>query len=155
MFKEVHAAATSTLLTSAALMELAVRTIVAYKGIEPAVLEVEKFCSFADYFILCSGSSHRHVQALAQHLEETLSQAGTKPLGVEGLEEGQWVLMDYNTLIIHIFLEPLRDFYNLEDLWSEAPKTLIDPDNYPSNSALSPQEPATHADTDLEPIRHE
>ena len=136
-------------------MELAVRTIVAHKGIEPVVLEVEKFCSFADYFILCSGSSHRHVLALAQHLEEALSLAGIKPLGVEGLEEGQWVLLDYNALIIHIFLEPLRDFYNLEDLWSEAPKTLIDTDNYSPNSAISSQEPTAYADTDSELIPHE
>jgi len=136
-------------------MELAVRTIVAHKGIEPVLLEVEKFCSFADYFILCSGSSRRHVLALAQHLEETLSQAGVKPLGVEGLEEGQWVLLDYNTLIIHIFLDPLREFYNLEDLWSEAPKTLIDTDNYSPPSSLSSQEPTTHTDTDSELIRHE
>ncbi|MFA5183797.1 MAG: ribosome silencing factor [Syntrophales bacterium] len=155
MFKEVCAAAPSTPLTPAALLELAVRTIVAHKGIEPVVLEVEKFCSFADFFILCSGGSRRHVLALAQHLEEALSQAGVKPLGVEGLEEGQWVLLDYNSLIIHIFLEPLRDFYNLEDLWSEAPRTPIDTDNYSPNTSLSPQEPATYDATDPESIRHE
>ena len=62
------------------------------------LLEVTEFCSFADYFIICSGGSHRHVQALAQHVEEALAQAGHKPLGVEGLEEGQWVLLDYNTM---------------------------------------------------------
>ena len=114
------------------------------------LLEVTKLCSFADYFIICSGGSHRHVQALAQHVEETLAQAGVKPLGVEGLEEGQWVLLDYNTMLIHIFLQPLREFYNLENLWSEAPKTQIDTDVNGPNALTSSQEPLSDADTDPE-----
>jgi len=129
-------------------MELAVRTIVAYKGIEPVLLKVSEVCSFADYFIICSGGSRRHVLALAQHVEEALAQAGVKPLGVEGLQEGQWVLLDYNTMVIHIFLEPLREFYNLEDLWSEAPKTRIDPEHYARNSSVPSQEPLSNPDTD-------
>ena len=137
-------------------MELAVRTIAAHKGIEPVVLEVTKVCSFADYFIVCSGNSRRHVLALAQHVEEALAQAGVKPLGVEGLQEGQWVLLDYNTMVIHIFLQQLREFYNLEDLWSEAAKTTIDPDSDAFNSApLSSQETLSAGDTDTESIRHE
>jgi ribosome-associated protein len=134
---------------------LAIRTIVAHKGLELVILKVAEFCSFADYFVICSGGSHRHVQALAQHVEEALSQAGLKPLGVEGREEGQWVLMDYNIMVIHIFLEPLREFYNLEDLWSDAPKIQIDVDNYPLQVSHSPQEPVSAAETDTEPIHHE
>lgn len=125
----------------------------AHKGIDLVLLKVSEFCSFADYFLICSGGSRRHVQALAQHLEEALSRAGLKPLGVEGLEEGQWVLLDYNIMVIHIFLEPLRDFYNLEDLWSEAPKIQIDLDN---DSAPPSQETLSSvAETDSEPIHHE
>jgi ribosome-associated protein len=126
---------------------LAVRTIVAHKGIEPVLLEVAKFCSFADFFILCSGGSQRHVLALAQHVEEALAQAGVKPLGVEGREEGQWVLMDYNTVVVHIFLQPQREFYNLEDLWSEVPKTQIDSDSRPQTISTSSQESRSDADT--------
>jgi ribosome-associated protein len=129
---------------------LAVRTIVAHKGLEPVLLEVTKFCSFADFFILCSGGSHRHVTALAQHVEEALAQAGVKPLGVEGLEEGQWVLMDYNTVVIHIFLQPQREFYNLEDLWSEVPKTQIDIDSRAQTTSTSSQESRSDADTSPE-----
>jgi ribosome-associated protein len=133
-------------------MELAVRTIAAHQGIELVVLEVTKVCSFADYFIVCSGNSRRHVLALAQHVEEALAQVGVKPLGVEGLQEGQWVLLDYNTMVIHIFLQQLREFYNLEDLWSEAPKTTIDPDSDAFNSArLSSQETLSTGDTDVNP----
>jgi ribosome-associated protein len=131
---------------------LAVRTIVAHKGIDTVLLKVNEFCSFADYFIICSGGSRRHVQALAQHLEEALARTGLKPLGVEGLEDGQWVLLDYNIMVIHIFLEPMRDFYNLEDLWSDAPKIQIDQDN---ESAFSSQDPLATALTDSEPVHHE
>ncbi len=134
---------------------MAARTIVAHKGLEPVILEVTKFCSFADFFILCSGGSHRHVTALAQHVEEALAQAGVKPLGVEGLEEGQWVLMDYNTLVVHIFLQPQREFYNLEDLWSEVPKTQIDTDSSAQTASTSPEEPLSDAETDPESTHHE
>jgi ribosome-associated protein len=134
---------------------LAIKTIVAHKGMEPVLLEVTKFCSFADFFILCSGGSHRHVTALAQHVEEALAQAGVKPLGVEGLEEGQWVLMDYNTLVVHIFLQPQREFYNLEDLWSEVPKTQIDTDNNAQTASTSSPEPLSDAESDPESTHHE
>jgi len=116
------------------------------------LLKVSEFCSFADYFVICSGGSKRHVLALAEHLEEALSRAGLQPLGVEGREEGQWVLLDYNIMVIHIFLEPLRDFYNLEDLWSDAPKIQIDQDN---ESAFSSQDPLATALSDSEPVHHE
>ena len=122
---------------------------------EPVLLEVTKFCSFADFFILCAGGSHRHVTALAQHVEEALAQAGVKPLGVEGREEGQWVLMDYNTVVVHIFMQPLREFYNLEDLWSEVPKTQIDTDSSAPTASTSSQEPLSDADTAPEPSHHE
>jgi ribosome-associated protein len=134
---------------------LAVKTIVAHKGMEPVLLEVTKFCSFADFFILCSGGSHRHVTALAQHVEEALAQAGVKPLGVEGREEGQWVLMDYNTVVIHIFMQPLREFYNLEDLWSEVPKTQLDTDSSAQTAPNSSREPLPDTDTTPEPSHHE
>jgi ribosome-associated protein len=118
---------------------LAVRTIVDHKGLEPVILEVKGLCSFADYFIVCSGGSRRHVLALAQHLDEVLSKAGARPLGVEGLEEGQWVLMDFNDVVIHIFSQPLREFYNLEGLWAEAPQTPVDV-AMPLSSPFRPQE---------------
>jgi ribosome-associated protein len=126
---------------------LAVKTIVAHKGIDPVLLEVTEFCSFADFFVLCSGGSQRHVLALAQHVEEALAQAGVKPLGVEGREEGQWVLMDYNTVVVHIFLQPRREFYNLEDLWSEGPKTQIDIKSSTPASSTSSQESRSDTDT--------
>jgi ribosome-associated protein len=115
---------------------------------------VKGLCSFADYFLICSGTSRRHVLALAEHLEEALSQAGAKPLGVEGLQEGLWVLMDFNDLVIHIFSQPLREFYNLEDLWAEAPRTLWEAGSSDSPSPISgDSQPATGEDGDQ--TRHE
>ena len=109
-----------------------------HKALEPVLLEVKNLCSFADYFILCSGGSKRQVSALAQQVEEELAKVKVKPLGVEGKEEGLWVLMDYNAVVIHIFFRELREFYDLEGLWAGAPKTLMTP--YPS--AKSTTDPA-------------
>ena len=130
------------------------QTIDAVKGLDPVVLEVKGMCSFADYFVVCSGNSLRHVSALAQHLEEALARAGVKPLGVEGLQEGLWVLMDYNDIVIHIFSQPLREFYNLEGLWSEAPRIFMEiglPVSHSSRSGGS--SPTTPEETDQ--TRHE
>ena len=109
-----------TSLSSDGLVALVAETLVANKGLEPMILQVKGLCSFSDYFVICSGGSRRHVLALAQHLQEALKQAGVNPLGVEGLEDGHWVLLDYNDVVIHLFAKPLRDFYDLEGLWVEA-----------------------------------
>jgi ribosome-associated protein len=136
-------------------VELIVKTIVDHKGLEPVLLEVKGLCSFADYFIVCSGGSRRHVLALAEHLEQALTKAGTEPLGVEGMEEGQWVLMDYNDVVIHIFSQPLREFYNLEGLWAEAPQTCVEGAAQAASTSLSPQEAILNPSSDAEHIRHE
>ena len=91
------------------------------------MLDVKSLSSFADYFILCSGQSRRQVLALAQHLDEALSKVGVNPLGIEGREEGQWVLLDFNDVIVYIFYQPVREFYDLEGLWAEAPRQLVEP----------------------------
>jgi ribosome-associated protein len=112
-------------LTSEGLVEVAARTLAAHKGQDVLILDVRGLSSLWDFFIICSGGSKRHVQALAQHLQEALGQAGVKPLGVEGLEEGNWVLLDYVDVVIHLFMKPLRDFYDLEGLWVEATRLSV------------------------------
>jgi ribosome-associated protein len=69
-----------------------------------------------------SGASVRQTQALADHLEETLRRQGIRLRGLEGMETGQWILMDFDDVIVHIFYEPARTFYDLEGLWMEAPR---------------------------------
>jgi len=86
------------------------------------ILEVKKVSSVTDYLIICSGTSDRQVQAIAGSVEIDLKKQGVSPLGIEGLQEGRWVLMDYNDIIIHIFYEPTRIYYDLEGLWSDVPR---------------------------------
>ncbi|RJR23719.1 MAG: ribosome silencing factor [Desulfobacteraceae bacterium] len=92
------------------------------KAIDPVLLEVGGLTTIADYFLIASGSSTRQVQAITRHLEKRMREAGVKPLGVEGEQGFQWVLMDYGDVIVHIFYEPAREFYDLEGLWMDAPK---------------------------------
>ena len=89
------------------------------------VLNVQDISAFADYFIICSGISERQVRAIADAVQEYLKKADILPLGVEGEAAGQWILMDYDDVIIHVFLDTVRTFYDLERLWSEAPRLDI------------------------------
>ena len=100
------------------------------------ILNVREISAFADYFIICSGTSDRQVRAIAAAIQENLKTADILPLGVEGEAAGQWVLMDYDDVIIHIFLAPVRTFYDLERLWSEAPRMDI-PDETVTLKALT------------------
>jgi ribosome-associated protein len=86
------------------------------------ILEVKELSSVTDYFVICSGKSDRQVKAIAAHVEEKLEKRGIVPLGVEGKREGRWVLMDYGDVVVHVFYQPIREFYELERLWSEAPR---------------------------------
>lgn len=95
------------------------------KAKDLVILNVKTLSSFADYFIICSGTSDRQVQAIASSIQENLKGFGVLPLGVEGETFGKWALMDYDDVIIHIFYEPIREFYDIERLWSDAPRMEI------------------------------
>lgn len=90
------------------------------KAMDLVLLDVSKLTSFADYFIICSGRSSRQVQGIADAVRSRMRDLGVRPYGVEGEREGQWVLLDYGDVIMHIFYEPVRAFYDLESLWSDA-----------------------------------
>ena len=95
------------------------------KARDLVVLEVRELTSIADYFIICSGSSDRQVQSIAQGIEENLIEAGHSLLSVEGANRGHWVLMDFSDVIVHIFYEPVREFYDLDGLWGHAPRVEL------------------------------
>jgi ribosome-associated protein len=95
------------------------------KALDPVLLELKGRTSFTDYFLLCTGKSDRQVQAIAQGVEEALKKKGIRPLGQEGMTDGKWILMDYEDVVVHIFLEPVRKFYDLEGLWIDAPRMDI------------------------------
>jgi len=87
------------------------------KAQDAVVLELGEICSFTDYFLICTGTSTRHNQSIADHIEETLKKYGVRPLHVEGHTEGEWILMDYVDFVVHIFSARAREFYDLERLW--------------------------------------
>ncbi len=95
------------------------------KACDLVVMDVRGLTSIADYFIICSGRSDRQVQSIAQGLEESSSKPGIKPFAVEGVGRGHWVLMDFSDVIVHIFYEPVRKFYDLDGLWGHAPKAEL------------------------------
>ncbi len=95
------------------------------KAYDLVVMEVRDLTSIADYFIVCSGRSDRQVQSIAQGIEENLRGTGVRPHSVEGAARGQWLLMDFFDVIVHIFYEPVREFYDLEGLWSDAPRAQL------------------------------
>ncbi|HUH66557.1 MAG TPA: ribosome silencing factor [Syntrophales bacterium] len=99
------------------------------------ILNVKEFSSFADYFIILSGTSDRQVQSIAASIQQNLKECGVTPLGVEGENLGKWVLMDYEDVIIHVFYEPIREFYDIERLWPEAPRMEVG-DNVTEMTAL-------------------
>jgi ribosome-associated protein len=92
------------------------------KAEEVVALDVRESVSFADTFVIATGTSDRHVRSIVEGIEEALRAAGEKPLGIEGEDEGRWVLIDCDDAIVHVFLREVRQHYDLERLWSDAPK---------------------------------
>lgn len=105
---------------SRALVELAAEKADDKKADEIKILDVRGVSLLADYFLLCSGQTTVKVRAIAQNVEEELTNAGHKLYGMEGLQDGLWVLMDFGTVIVHVMREQEREFYNLERLWSSS-----------------------------------
>jgi ribosome-associated protein len=99
------------------------------KACDLVVLDVHELTSIADYFIVCSGRSDRQVQSIAQGLAENAVDEGFRPYAVEGIQRGHWVLMDFSDVIVHVFYEPVRGFYDLDGLWGHAPKAKL-PESY-------------------------
>jgi len=93
---------------------------------DPVLFEVGKLSSITDYFLIASGNSIRQVQAIARHLKKRMDEESFKAYGLEGEQEGHWVLLDYSDVVIHIFYQPDREFYDLEGLWIEAPRIDLD-----------------------------
>jgi ribosome-associated protein len=92
------------------------------KAMDVVVLDMADASSITDYFLICSGGSERQVQAIADAIDEQLKQSGITALGAEGYREGRWILLDYGDVIVHVFSQETRDFYDLERLWANAPK---------------------------------
>lgn len=88
------------------------------KALEVKVLDVRGLTDIADYMVIASGTSDRHVRSVAQRVVEKTKEAGFRPHGVEGLQDGDWVLIDLHEYIVHVMLPRVREFYGLEKLWN-------------------------------------
>ncbi|MGB8131882.1 MAG: ribosome silencing factor [Candidatus Angelobacter sp.] len=101
----------------------AVKAIEGKKGEDVAILEMDKSSgAFTDYFVVCSGTNPRQIQAIADDVQKNLAEAGQRPNSVEGYTQAEWVLLDYVDFVLHIFSERARKFYDLERLWKSARK---------------------------------
>lgn len=98
------------------------RAVADRKALDMVVLDMREASSITDYFLICSGGSHRQVQGIADAIDEHLAQRGVAALGVEGYREARWILMDYGDVIVHVFAQETREFYDLERLWGNASK---------------------------------
>lgn len=95
------------------------------KAYDVVLLDVGNLTSLADFFLVCTGRSDTQVQAIAQNIEQRMLERGERPLAVEGLPQGQWVVLDYGDVVVHVFFEPQREFYDLERLWAKAPRVPL------------------------------
>jgi ribosome-associated protein len=91
------------------------------KAVDPVILDLRGLTAATDYFVIVSGTSAAHVRGMADHLVTALAPAGVEPHHVEGLAQGRWVLLDYVDFVVHVFHPELREFYQLERLWGDAP----------------------------------
>ena len=103
----------------------AVRAAESKKATGLTVLDLTGITSFADYFVICTGSNQRQVQAIADEVELQLKAAGEVPISIEGYEQAEWVLADYGDLLVHIFSPKSREYYSLERLWRGAKRVEI------------------------------
>jgi ribosome-associated protein len=104
-----------------------VRAAESKKATDIRVLDLTGITSFADYFVICSGSNQRQVQAISDEVGMRLKQQGELPTSVEGYDQAEWILADYGDLLVHIFSPRARNYYDLERLWRNAKPVEIPP----------------------------
>ncbi len=117
------------MLTPAEIAAVAAKALDNKKGRDIKVLKTEEQTVLADYFVICHGTSSTHIKALVDEVDKLLSEAGEPPIRREGLRSDIWVLMDFGCVIVHVFTDEARKFYNLERLWSDSEE--VDPATLP------------------------
>ena len=108
------------MLPSRELAEIAVKALDSKKGKEIRLIRIDKITTLAEYFVICTGTSNTQINALGDEVEKELDQLGEQPIHREGYRGGTWVLLDYGCVIVHVFQDEARKFYDLERLWSDA-----------------------------------
>ena len=109
--------------------EVASRAVAALedkKGLDIRVLKIAEITTLAEYFVICTGTSNTHINALSNSVEAAMDEAGEPLVSREGHRSGTWVLLDYGSVVIHVFTEDTRKFYDLERLWNDATEVSLD-----------------------------
>ncbi len=104
----------------------AARAAAARKAEDVCVYDLHVVSSFCDAFVVCHGTNRRQVTAIAQGVIDELRARGVRPMGVEGMDAGRWVLIDFGDIVVHVFDEAMRGFYDLDGLWGDAPRVPVD-----------------------------
>jgi len=111
----------SDTLSTASVARLAADLAVDRKAADIVILDLSNLSSITDYFVICTGRSDIHVRAICERVDEGMRGAGQSRLSAEGVESGQWALLDYGDIVVHVFQHASRELYDLERLWSQAP----------------------------------
>lgn len=118
---------TERILTNSEVLAKEIAQLAAGKKAEGIViLDMRELCSYTDFFVICSGRSSRQARAICDEIRLQMKKKGAASLRVEGEQQGDWILMDYLSVVAHIFTPEARDFYRLEVLWKEAPRTEVE-----------------------------
>jgi ribosome-associated protein len=107
------------------------------KALEPVLLDVRELASYTDYILVLSGRSDRQVASISDGVLEALAREGVRPIGTEGQKGGQWTLLDFGDLIVHVFHHPVRELYDLESFWVDAPRVAL---NVPPEARIAAEE---------------
>ena len=95
------------------------------KARDVVILDLRELIDYSDVIVICTGNNRRQVQAIADEVRRVAKASDVAPIGVEGMEGARWVLVDYGSVVVHIFDEPVRPFYNLEGMWADAPRLPV------------------------------
>lgn len=113
-----------------ALAERTVWHLLEKKGEDLVILDLRGRSDVCDFYVICTGNSANQVNALAKHTHSMLASTGHKPKGLEGMNDGRWALLDFFDVVVHIFKADVREYYNLERLWGDAPRVDLEPEHF-------------------------
>ena len=114
----------STITSTRQLAVEAAKACDGFKATGIVVLDVRKLTSISDYFVVCSVGNERQARAISDDLRVSMKELGERELGVEGIHDGKWILQDFGAVVVHVFHESQREFYDIEGLWADAPQVM-------------------------------